>query len=747
MLFVIIAVVACFRITFGTKVPVCKAVNVSGAVISEDENWNPITIVYTYNFKIKITFDKENKTYPNVISVSDYEDWSTNSSLYFRTSPLNFVYAYNSEFGSSGVNCDYFNETCIVSIPNGQITSFFSFNYYNVTFSVGESNPMVLSDGTILSGQGYFMDENNSCVNGTGVAFNWRTSNGSICCTEFDYVEIPDKNENICEQFQSTTSIIDDEKNINLDLHITYFVKKVDSNTNITLYVFIDTVREINYTYRFYASNTILCDGNSSMLLLNCGYIIYGTNDLLWNFMYSFYIQGGQNYNGIILGEIIRRNGNFYKSNYKPYTTDDRCITKSSGVPFETAAYNTTFCCTKFKQDPVSTPSTTTATTTTVPLTTTTLKPAIDPQSNAIGLPCSNDTTKAWLDIAFVIDTSQAMSKTALKQLAAEISTYMQDFTFAQIGDHTVRAAIIGYASNVTTYYNLTDTTNYDDFVDALFNLADSDDSGGNVQGALQQAYKLLTSQSSQRKQLIVLIAAAYNSEGFQGADLTASIIKQNGICIVVINFESSQGVLSTALQNISCPGYYYISKDSDLNVKFPYALTQLNCICPPGSLQFREYNIAWKNYTNYGDCLLGFGTATNPNIAERVCYPGVLAAVTSQSKLDFITDQILPYAMPNKKKFTIGLHRSSTNEEWKWWGYNGTEYPLGNFPSMLNTPAPNDNWGYMWNHYGFNWTLLTGYNTQLPYVCQLRACDAEYICDQTQAKNIMEKFVAVKSL
>jgi hypothetical protein len=373
-------------------------------------------------------------------------------------------------------------------------------------------------------------------------------------------------------------------------------------------------------------------------------------------------------------------------------------------------------------------------------------KPAIDSRSNAIGLPCSNDTTKAWLDIAFVIDTSKAMPKTALKQVAAQISTYMQDFTFAQIGDHTVRAAIIGYASNVTTYYNLTDTTNYDDFVDALFNLADSDDSGGNVQGALQQAYKLLTSQSSQRKQLIVLIAAAYNSEGFQGADLTASIIKQNGICIVVINFESSQGVLSTALQNISCPGYYYISKDSDLNVKFQYALTQLNCICPPGSLQFREYNIAWKNYTNYGDCLLGFGTAISPNIAERVCHPGVLAAVTSQSKLDFITDQILPYAMPNKKKFTIGLHRSSTNEEWKWWGYNGTEYPLGNFPSMLNTPAPNDNWGYMWNHYGFNWTLQTGYNTQLPYVCQLRACDAEYICDQTQAKDILDKVEAAKN-
>uniref|UniRef100_A0AC34G0Q2 VWFA domain-containing protein n=1 Tax=Panagrolaimus sp. ES5 TaxID=591445 RepID=A0AC34G0Q2_9BILA len=327
------------------------------------------------------------------------------------------------------------------------------------------------------------------------------------------------------------------------------------------------------------------------------------------------------------------------------------------------------------------------------------------------------------------------MTKRELIALSAEIASYSNGFNFAQYGDHTVRAGIIGYATKVTTFYQLINTTNYDDFVNALFDFADqgnSVDTGGNVEGGLQQAYTLLKSQPSQRRQLIVLIAAAYSPAGFQNTGPTADVIKENGICIVVINFASSEGALSTSLQNISCQGYYYISNDSDLDLKFPYALTQLNCICPPGSFQFKEYNVAWGNYTNYADCFFGSAIATLPKFAQRSCQPGTLVSVTSQQKLDFITDHVLPYIISKQKKFTIGFHKSS-DAEWNWWGYNGTEYPRGNFPQISDTPNGDDDYGYMWNHYGFNWFLQTGKDILLPYICQLRACDAEYICDQTQ--------------
>uniref|UniRef100_A0A914XSN2 VWFA domain-containing protein n=1 Tax=Panagrolaimus superbus TaxID=310955 RepID=A0A914XSN2_9BILA len=298
-----------------------------------------------------------------------------------------------------------------------------------------------------------------------------------------------------------------------------------------------------------------------------------------------------------------------------------------------------------------------------------------------------------------------------------KLQHFLEAFTFGQNGKHTIRIGVITYATNVVIQYQLTDTTDFNSFVDFLFNLAfaiNFNDSGGNVQNALQEAYYLWVSQKSFRRSLIILIAAAYDKVGFQGADKTAHVIKNNGIHVIVINFATSDGVLTFALENIASSGYYYISSQDQLYLRLPYALAQ--------------------------NCLFGFNSDILPTFANRVCQPGVLAAVTSQSKLDFITDNIVPYAFSTnqKKKFTIGLHKSASDNfegEWKWWGYNKTEYPLENFPSMVDIPDPKDNYGYMWNHYGFNWSLQTGNNIPLPYICQLRACDAEYICDQKQTK------------
>uniref|UniRef100_A0A914PSS5 VWFA domain-containing protein n=1 Tax=Panagrolaimus davidi TaxID=227884 RepID=A0A914PSS5_9BILA len=364
-----------------------------------------------------------------------------------------------------------------------------------------------------------------------------------------------------------------------------------------------------------------------------------------------------------------------------------------------------------------------------------------DPRSNAIGYSCSNETTQSWLDIVFVIDTSDAMSRRNFNALVGQIATFMQPFTFGQTEKHTIRVAVITYGINVVEQYLLTDTTNFENFIDFLFDLSFNlqfDENGANAQGALQEAYYLLLSESSFRNPLIILIAASYDKTGFNGADKTANAIKNNGIHILVINFASSDGVLTNALQKISSPGFYYVSNQDNINSLIPFSLTQINCFCPPGYIQFRYYNTPWKNYTNYAECLFGFSSDTLPTVATRVCKPGILVPITSQTKFDFIADHVLPHELPGKKKFTIGLHKSSSaDEEWKWWGYNETEYSLGNYPSMFDIPNKGDNYGYFWNHYGFNWTLQTGNNLELPYICQLRACDAGFICDQTQAKKM----------
>jgi hypothetical protein len=470
-----------------------------------------------------------------------------------------------------------------------------------------------------------------------------------------------------------------------------------------------------SYYYNFALLKEGACQGNSSVLQTTCTSTLYtgqgDFRDIQAEFIFEFYSDPfgkKPDYNGVIVGELIKRNGIYLKNNNQPYTPSDPCWRVSSGVPFTSSTYNASFCCTKFP------------------------KPIFN--GNSIGSPCSNDTSKAWLDIVFVVDISNAMTQQELDEMSRQIVIHMEDFTFGQIGNHTIRTAIISYATDVTVFYQLTDSTTFEAFVGYMLSLSEEpNDDGGNVQGALQSAFNHLQTQKSPRKPLIVLIAAAYNSSGFQEADHTANEIRHAGIDIVVINFKTSDGVLSNALKNIASPGYYYVSDQETLYQNLQYALTQINCFCPPKSKQFRSFNTAWGNYTNYSDCLFGFNGYTAPTNAERACAPGVLVAVTSQKKLDFITDQIIPHEMKGQKKFTIGIHKSSKDNEWKWWNYNKTEYLLGNFPSISTSPEPSDNYGYMWNYQGFNWKLQTGNDIPLPYICQLRACDAKYSCNQAQ--------------
>uniref|UniRef100_A0A914P7Y6 Uncharacterized protein n=1 Tax=Panagrolaimus davidi TaxID=227884 RepID=A0A914P7Y6_9BILA len=41
-------------------------------------------------------------------------------------------------------------------------------------------------------------------------------------------------------------------------------------------------------------------------------------------------------------------------------------------------------------------------------------------------------------------------------------------------------------------------------------------------------------------------------------------------------------------------------------------------------------------------------------------------------------------------------------------------------------------------NHYGFNWSLQTGNNIPLPYVCQIRACGSEFISGMSLAEDLL---------
>uniref|UniRef100_A0AC34GX57 VWFA domain-containing protein n=1 Tax=Panagrolaimus sp. ES5 TaxID=591445 RepID=A0AC34GX57_9BILA len=359
-----------------------------------------------------------------------------------------------------------------------------------------------------------------------------------------------------------------------------------------------------------------------------------------------------------------------------------------------------------------------------------------DPRSNGIGTQCSTNFSNAWLDVVLVVDVSAAMGKEDLQALAVATAGYMGRFNIAQTGPHTTRAAIITYASDVTVRYSLLDVTNKRELLLEFGKLAkysNPSDTGVNVQAALKIAYSLLQNQTSYRAKAIILTAAAYDKIGYVGADQTATTIKENGIKIFTVNFDTAGGVDNTQLAALASPGYSYIAQSDDIYNLIPHGLTQVNCFCPVGSLQFSVYDAISKNLTTYADCVWGVAVESLPSIVSLFgCDPGVMASVTSQQKLDFITDNIIPYALNGKKEFSVGGHKSGN--QWMWYGYNNDEFSLGNFPSLIIN-SPDDQYTYFKKCPGFCFNFQSGGDVPRPYLCESRACDADFVCDQTPLK------------
>uniref|UniRef100_A0A914YP95 VWFA domain-containing protein n=1 Tax=Panagrolaimus superbus TaxID=310955 RepID=A0A914YP95_9BILA len=364
--------------------------------------------------------------------------------------------------------------------------------------------------------------------------------------------------------------------------------------------------------------------------------------------------------------------------------------------------------------------------------------------NHGIGTSCSKNVKNAWLDIALVFDVSAAITDGQLEQLIDETQTYILKFTLNQIGQHTTRVAIISYASDATITYSFNDNQSNQSFFDALQKLKNRTTPHNqivNVQNALQVAFEHLLESSTYRPQVILLTAAAYQRKGFQGADHTAEQIKLNEITIFTVNFNAADGVLNGHLSGLASPGYAYNSSDVGLAEDLPLSLTQVNCFCPGSRVQFKIFNSISKRYTKYADCISGYAGETLPSIISKYgCDSGILAAITSEEKLDFVIKNILEHELFGKNQFTVGGHKIGNNE-WVWSGYNGT-FPFEDFPPFTEV-SPSDKYTFFnilpESTNGF--TFKSTGDVARPYLCESRACDADYICDQSVEKKIFKKY------
>uniref|UniRef100_A0AC34QG64 VWFA domain-containing protein n=1 Tax=Panagrolaimus sp. JU765 TaxID=591449 RepID=A0AC34QG64_9BILA len=227
----------------------------------------------------------------------------------------------------------------------------------------------------------------------------------------------------------------------------------------------------------------------------------------------------------------------------------------------------------------------------------------------------------------------------------------------------------------------------------------------------------------------VVLTAAGYNPISFGNPEQIAQDLKNDGVSIITIAYDGVGGI-APHLGNLSSPGYSFKSSDQDLILAVDTAFAQINCFCPTRTLQLQIYDGKTQRFTRYADCLNMYDGNSDPAFGQFFCTPGVLASVTSNVKLDFIVENVLSSTIKN---ITVGAFN---NNGWRWYNYNDTSYPVGNFPTI---PSPSSGlYGYFSNYQGFNWRFGVnsgGEDNAMPYVCQYRACDADYFCDLTSSK------------
>uniref|UniRef100_A0A914CP32 Uncharacterized protein n=1 Tax=Acrobeloides nanus TaxID=290746 RepID=A0A914CP32_9BILA len=370
--------------------------------------------------------------------------------------------------------------------------------------------------------------------------------------------------------------------------------------------------------------------------------------------------------------------------------------------------------------------------------------------SNSDGTPCNCNNSGLWLDLLLVIDRSAGVGVDGLTEIAGQLAAALNNVPIAQKAqnDFYTRVGLIVYSSDVQVIGDLTHYTNSDGLIGDLFSLTQyykPSDRIADIGKALKTAQTIFQTQSLNRTlrnvpKAVVLYASSYNKINDDPVTI-ASQMNNSNIFIITINYHDNSGVATDLLNQISTPYMNFSSNANDAVAEVSQGLCYANCLCPFGSYQLKTLNTTSYQQTYYADCLQPIGAGTFPKFAEKVCEArnGTLVSLTSQAKTDFMFNVAVygtDKTVSSSNSLHIGLHRNTQNQ-WAWYGYDHTEYPLGNFQPWA--PGFNNNSAgdavYIDKLGPGNWQWMTGSSGSNPfqYICQIRACDsAPTNCDRS---------------
>uniref|UniRef100_A0AC34F4S4 VWFA domain-containing protein n=1 Tax=Panagrolaimus sp. ES5 TaxID=591445 RepID=A0AC34F4S4_9BILA len=521
LLFSIFSLIFIWKIGEATLSPTCIGATLQYAV----KDWGTEITVFKAGFNLNIEMDYSNATYPNKLTMSNFSYWSQDYSLYNLTNPMFYTqyagYRYGCCPNIGDKSCSFIND-CSFYVPNGNGYFILDMRTNGSNWAAGDNIEFFVDNGNM------FDSDSAKLFNPKNYPCNIDNDGSSFCCNKYLNFNISENNENQCQEFETSAKVV-----VN-DTGLTIF--KFNANHVLNLNNFDTTVTEfINnvdfYGYTYYSNNVYsrvyngtFCSGDNDSPYSNCTFIFPSNYD----FQSDMIIDMGY-YDYIIIGQLIRRNGMYFKNDNISFTPMDPCWNTVTPVPYgyqveKSSVVQASLCCTRFKYG------------------STIIYPSVSP---------SPTPSNAYCNVSNVIFAGE-MSKSITSQQKLDFYNVILRLTQSLKNSENLKYAITTYATQI---YPLITFQNYPDFINTVDNLISDlpnpDGSKTYLESILRDIYNVILLDPKKKNTAVLLMGELQNIMDPNAAIKVAQKLKGTGASIYVIDY-SAGGVPTTIWQYIT---------------------------------------------------------------------------------------------------------------------------------------------------------------------------------------------------
>ncbi|CAJ0578644.1 unnamed protein product, partial [Mesorhabditis spiculigera] len=246
--------------------------------------------------------------------------------------------------------------------------------------------------------------------------------------------------------------------------------------------------------------------------------------------------------------------------------------------------------------------------------------------------PCRPETM--WLDLIFVVESTDAVSKDGIEQIENFVKTALLQTRISQ--DH-LRVGAIAYSGEITVAANLTGFTSTAHLLDS-FSLPFQGSSTNDAESALRKATEMFQQDHRPNvRKVAVLIAASLNTIESMPIEI-GNDFREDGGVLIAIEFVSTHGAAVPAIHQLASSGYVLSTKSESLHVvDLVGALCDANCYCAPGHFPLSNNT---RKTPDLG-CFLPASVPIDRDSADKACsaaHPGAHLAVVK----DDMTNELL---------------------------------------------------------------------------------------------------------